>query len=90
MKIETIKYLESRIHSVTQEKKEFEEKCNLLIKDLELIQEHKKKLELNYQEELLVQNEKIVQITGYAESLEVKYNKHIKEQITPIVSVAFD
>ena len=78
--------MESRIHILTQEKKEFEEKCNLLIKDLELIQEHKKKLEINYQEELLVQNEKIVQITGYAESLELKYNKRVKEHITPIVS----
>ena len=45
-----------------------------------------KKLEINYQEELLVQNEKIVQITGYAESLELKYNKRVKEHITPIVS----
>ena len=50
---------------------------------MESIQDHRKKIEASYQEEVEVLNNKIAQLNEYVEDLESKYNKKVKEYISP-------
>lgn len=77
--------MENDIGILSNEKTELEERCNMLLNDLQLMQEHRKKIESNYNQELQVLNNKISQLTEYSESLEEKYNKRVRESISPIV-----
>lgn len=53
-----------------------------MFKDIQISQEHRKKIETNYQEEIQVLNSKIAQLNEYIEDLEQKYNKKVKEEFT--------
>lgn len=79
--LEGIKQLEGELDDLTNEKVGLEERYNALLNDLDIMQDHRKKIEANYQEEIHILNNKIAQLNSYIEELELKYNKQIKEPI---------
>ena len=82
--LDSIKQLETEVKGVRGEKRQIEEKYNALLTDMESIQDHRKRIEASYQEEVEVLNNKIAQLNDYVEDLESKYNKKVKEYISPI------
>ena len=73
------------MEAAANDKRELEERCDMLLNDFQLMQEHRKKIESNYNQELKVLNKKIYQLTEYSERLEAKYNKRVRESISPVV-----
>lgn len=80
-----MKQLERQIKELKKEKKEIEGKYNNMLKEFERSQEHKKKIEASYQEEVKVLNDKIAQLQLYGEDLEKKYTRQLKQVISPAV-----
>ena len=80
-----MKHLEKQIIEIKKEKKDIEEKYNNVLKEFERSQDHKKKIEANYQEEVKVLNDKIAELQLYGDDLEKKYTKKLKQVISPTV-----
>lgn len=78
-----MKNLENKIIEIKKEKRELEEKYNNILKEFERSQDHKKKIEANYQEEVKILNDKIAQLQSYGDDLEKKYTKKLKQVISP-------
>jgi len=71
---ELIKLLEN-------DKKEYENKCQDLMSDLESAQEHKKRIEQNYNEEIKLLNNKIKELNNYIQELETKNTQRLRDSI---------
>jgi len=63
------------------EKMEYENKCQDLMSDLESAQEHKKKIELNFNEEIKLLNNKIKELNNYILELETKNTQRLRDSI---------
>jgi len=69
---------EEVIRLLELDKKDLEEKCQDLMNDIESLQEHKKRIEKNYKDEVRLMNTKVQELTDYIHELELKNTQRLK------------
>jgi len=69
---------EDVVQTLELEKKQLEDKCQDLMNDIESLQEHKKRIERNYKDEVRLMNTKVQELNDYIHELELKNTQRLK------------
>jgi len=77
--------VESNVEELTEKNKALEEQCQGLVSEIEMIRDHKQKIEKTYKEEVALLNDKLKQLSEYNQTLEAKNNDRLKESLSPNV-----
>jgi len=78
---------EDVVQTLELEKKQLEDKCQDLMNDIESLQEHKKRIERNYKDEVRLMNTKVQELNDYIHELELKNTQRLKGSLGSEVSL---
>ena len=88
MLLECLMEKELIIEQLYNEKNDLEEKCGQLLKDMELAQEHRKRMEKSYQDAINLLDEKVTGLNDYIQDLETRNTERMRRSLTPEVRIA--